>query len=42
MKQNFADVPTIKWQNFGTEEGVYMKYPAHVSAECDSYDPRFR
>ena len=42
MRENFANTQALKWQNFGTEEGIMLKYPAHVSPQCDNYDPRFR
>ncbi|KAJ7392146.1 hypothetical protein OS493_013518 [Desmophyllum pertusum] len=35
--------PSIKWQYFGTEEGMLANYPAFEdTADCKSYDPRFR
>ena len=35
--------PVIKWQYFASEEGMLSNYPAFEdTAECRSYDPRFR
>ncbi|XP_077994463.1 VWFA and cache domain-containing protein 1-like [Glandiceps talaboti] len=42
MKTNFQQNPSLKWQYFGSEEGVFTVYPAHAMHSCDSYDNRFR
>ncbi|CAH1780663.1 unnamed protein product, partial [Owenia fusiformis] len=42
MKKNLQDYPTLKWQYFGSENGVFTKYPASYDAGCDEYDNRFR
>ena len=41
MKQNLQNTPGLKWQYYGSEEGVVTFYPANQL--CDyTYDPRFR
>ncbi|XP_077996294.1 VWFA and cache domain-containing protein 1-like [Glandiceps talaboti] len=43
MKENFRKVPTLKWQYFNSEEGVFTIYPANKLDSCtDGYDGRFR
>ena len=43
MKTIFQDNPTIKWQYFASEQGVYTNFPAvDDDAGCRSYDHRFR
>ena len=33
----------VKWQYFGSEEGVMTNFPAYDDSEpCDKYDPRYR
>lgn len=43
MEQILTDHPFIKWQCFGSEEGVLVNFPAfQLSDDCSGYDPRFR
>ena len=43
FKKNHADNAGLKWQYFGSEDGVLMTYPAAKKCFTDSgYDPRFR
>ncbi|XP_077996293.1 VWFA and cache domain-containing protein 1-like isoform X2 [Glandiceps talaboti] len=43
MKENFRKLPTLKWQYFNSEEGVFTIYPANKLDSCtDGYDGRFR
>ncbi|EDO48211.1 predicted protein [Nematostella vectensis] len=43
MKQNIENNPTLTWQYFGSEEGLYTNYPMiRDSSSCSSYDPRYR
>ncbi|XP_013418905.1 VWFA and cache domain-containing protein 1 [Lingula anatina] len=42
MKENLAADPTLKWQYFGMETGVFMSYPSQMMDDCESYDPRYR
>ncbi|XP_077996465.1 VWFA and cache domain-containing protein 1-like [Glandiceps talaboti] len=43
MKENFDEVPSLKWQYFNSEEGVFTIYPANKLDSCtDGYDGRFR
>ncbi|XP_074645932.1 VWFA and cache domain-containing protein 1-like isoform X2 [Tubulanus polymorphus] len=42
MKNNLAADSTLKWQYFGSEEGVMTMFPAASVPSCTSYDPRFR
>ncbi len=39
---NREEVPLVKWQYFGTEEGVLFSFPAQKTMMCKGYDPRFR
>ena len=35
--------PYVKWQYFGSEEGVMTNFPAYDDTEpCERYDPRYR
>lgn len=41
MRSNLGDTPGLKWQYYGSEEGMVAFYPANKL--CDrTYDPRFR
>lgn len=43
MKEIFQKNPTIKWQYFASEQGIYTSFPAFDDdAGCRSYDHRFR
>ncbi|XP_077862056.1 VWFA and cache domain-containing protein 1-like [Saccoglossus kowalevskii] len=42
MKTNFEKNRELKWQYFGSEEGVFTFYPGTSRALCDDYDHRFR
>jgi len=43
MRQILIDQPFIKWQYFGSEEGILINFPAfQLSDDCSGYDPRFR
>lgn len=43
MKQILLDHPFVKWQYFGSEEGMLTLFPAFEDeAACPSFDPRFR
>ncbi len=35
MQNNRQENKDIKWQYFGTEEGVFVKYPRQVDEKCD-------
>ena len=42
-KRILQDYPSIKWQYFASQEGVYTGFPAYDDTEpCDRYDPRVR
>ena len=43
MKDIIQQNPVIKWQYFASEEGMLSNFPAFDdTADCRSYDPRFR
>lgn len=46
MKQNHDDYPNLKWQYFGTEDGITLQYPSvdysTFYPNCGDYDPRYR
>ena len=43
MKDIIQQNPVIKWQYFASEEGMLSNFPAFEdTADCRSYDPRFR
>nr|XP_006819871.1 PREDICTED: VWFA and cache domain-containing protein 1-like [Saccoglossus kowalevskii] len=42
MKNNYDSFSNLKWQYFGTDEGVLTIYPASLIDGCDNYDHRFR
>ena len=43
MKDISRTYPFIKWQYFGSEEGVMTNFPVFDDKEeCDKYDPRYR
>ena len=43
MKDIMRQYSVIKWQYFASEEGMLANFPAFEdSADCTSYDPRFR
>jgi len=42
MKQNRANISTIKWQYVGSEEGILFLYPSTKLSTCGSVEPRLR
>ena len=42
FKDNHNMVEGVKWQFFGTEEGMQYVFPSVESGDCDNFDPRFR
>ena len=42
-RNNFKSFPDIKWQYFGSDDGVLTRYPSVKEKSCNtSYDNRFR
>ena len=46
FRQNFNSLPAVRWQYFGTVQGVHRTYPARLwtveDEQCKPYDPRRR
>jgi hypothetical protein len=42
MIKNLNKNPDLRWQYFGSQEGILSTYPAHKFTSCDSYDNRVR
>ncbi|XP_077996467.1 VWFA and cache domain-containing protein 1-like [Glandiceps talaboti] len=42
MKQNYGKIPSMKWQFFGSEDGIFTIYPANKIDSCTGYDNRYR
>ena len=42
MIDNGNKNPDLRWQYFGSQEGILSLYPAHKFSSCDSYDNRVR
>ena len=43
MKENLKRSPNLKWQYFGSDEGLTTQFPAtNTSSDCSFYDNRFR
>ena len=43
MKDSIKQYPFIKWQYFGSEEGIMTVFPVYDDKDaCPKYDPRFR
>jgi len=42
MKTNLRTIPGVKWQYFGSTEGVMFSYPAKDTCHLPTYDPRLR
>eukprot|EP00117_Sycon_ciliatum_P028252 scpid21441/ scgid4711/ VWFA and cache domain-containing protein 1 len=39
---NLAEVPEVKFQYYGSEEGYATIFPGFNTSDCSSYDPRYR
>jgi len=39
---NLRTIPGVKWQYFGTKDGVMYSYPAKDTCHLPTYDPRLR
>ncbi|XP_070571467.1 VWFA and cache domain-containing protein 1-like [Ptychodera flava] len=42
MKRNYETTPYIKWQYFGSEQGIFTVYPSTSVSTCTEYDHRYR
>ena len=42
FQANLRDIPELKWQYYGSEEGYSTFYPAQNLSTCGNYDPRYR
>ena len=42
FRENYEKNNQLKWQYFGTEDGLLVVYPGNVVESCDEYDPRYR
>ncbi|XP_014676319.1 PREDICTED: VWFA and cache domain-containing protein 1-like [Priapulus caudatus] len=42
MRANLQNVPSLKWQYYGDENGVITTFPSVAKKDCHKYDPRFR
>jgi hypothetical protein len=42
MIENLNKDPDLRWQYFGSQEGILWLYPAIKYSSCDSYDNRIR
>lgn len=44
FKMNMETVPEVKWQYYGSVDGVLYGFPASKvnPKQCDTYDPRLR
>lgn len=42
MKNNLENNPDLRWQYFGSQEGISSIYPSNKFSSCDSYDNRLR
>ncbi|CAH1777703.1 unnamed protein product [Owenia fusiformis] len=42
MKENMKNLPSLKWQYVGTEQGITITYPMAAMGTCSDYDNRFR
>jgi len=43
MKRHAKNIPSLKWQYYGNQNGTLYTYPAvDVCDKVDTYDPRLR
>lgn len=42
MISNMNKNPDLRWQFFGSQEGIFSIFPAHKFSSCDTYDNRVR
>lgn len=42
FKKNIRSNEDLKYQSFGSEDGILFVYPALKDDECGNYDPRLR